>query len=297
MKYLLTIKYLLLLSCWLCIGGAVAQGDKVQELFQKKEWVAASDLLQDMIAKGDNRPVVYNQLGTALLNQDLVERAEVQFSKAISMGFPAMYTYYNKSKYYASKGQAVQAAEMMSKSIDNGLQDLARVSTDKGFDLVRSSVEFKAVIEKLEQMTYPCKFDVRYRGLDFWIGEWNVIDYNSGAPLGKSKIEKDLNGCLVFEHWQDRLTVGKSFNYFDPAMKKWRQNWVDASGHVVSYTGEAKDDIMNYEGETIDKDGVVTKVRVSIKRLPDGSVRHTAENMVNGSWQKVFDGNYQKEIR
>lgn len=290
------MKILLLVACSLLVGiSSFGQNEKIQELFMKKEWKAASDLIQEMISKGDNRPVIYNQLGTALINQGLLEESEINFAKAISMGFPPMYVYYNKSKYYASKNDAAMASELLSKSIDNGMQDLGRLQADKGFDLVRNDAAFKKVIEKLEASVYPCKFDPKYAGFDFWIGDWNVIDYATGTPLGQSKIEKILEGCVILENWQDRITVGKSFNYYDPAAKKWKQNWVDASGNVVWYVGEVKDNTMYYEGETIDKNGVVIKVKVTIKKLPDGSVRHVAENFVNNAWQKVFDGNYQKK--
>ena len=47
---------------------------------------------------------------------------------------------------------------------------------------------------------------------------------------------------MIYENYsQADGYSGKSFNFYDQALKKWRQTWVDAGGNVTDLVGELKD--------------------------------------------------------
>jgi len=63
----------------------------------------------------------------------------------------------------------------------------------------------------------------KHHQFDFWIGDWRVTD-NTGKLLGHNTIEKQLNGCLLMEHWRGTGgSNGKSLNFYDSRLKQWHQ--------------------------------------------------------------------------
>ena len=83
----------------------------------------------------------------------------------------------------------------------------------------------------------PCKESPGYRGMDFWVGEWEV-ETAQGRPAGSSKIELVLDGCIVVENWTGRNGyAGKSFNLYHSDSSKWEQFWVDNQGQVTRREG------------------------------------------------------------
>ncbi len=77
-----------------------------------------------------------------------------------------------------------------------------------------------------------------YHQLDFWVGEWEVVD-RQGALQGHNRIEKILNGCVVFENWTSANgSEGKSWFYLDPVNQSWKQVWVTEQGNQPGGTKE-----------------------------------------------------------
>ena len=73
---------------------------------------------------------------------------------------------------------------------------------------------------------------------DFMVGAWQVRDARGGAPIGVSTYTKDMQGCLVDEHFAGNEGYeGMSFNTFDPFTKRWLRTYVDTDGQRVVLTG------------------------------------------------------------
>ncbi len=87
---------------------------------------------------------------------------------------------------------------------------------------------------------------------DFWLGEWDV--FSEEKLIASSRIEKIVDGHIILENYEQEGYSGKSINYYDNHLEKWRQNWVDSVGSVGDFTGACKDDIMRFEGESHLKD-------------------------------------------
>ena len=84
----------------------------------------------------------------------------------------------------------------------------------------------------------PC-IGPEYRTLDFWVGDW-IAEDQQGNPIGTNRITRDEYGqCVITEHFRmtDGSMVGHSVSIYRPALKHWRQNWVDSQGGYFDLAG------------------------------------------------------------
>jgi hypothetical protein len=74
----------------------------------------------------------------------------------------------------------------------------------------------------------PCK-GPDFRSLDFWVGDW-VAEDQQGKRIGTNHVTRDEYGeCVIAEHFRtdDGSLIGHSVSIYRPALKQWRQTWVD----------------------------------------------------------------------
>jgi hypothetical protein len=144
-------------------------------------------------------------------------------------------------------------------------------------------------------LAHPCHAP-EHHALDFWVGEWNVKDTRSGTPVGTSKIESILDGCVVLENWTGgRGGSGKSFNTYDEATKQWKQSWVDSSGSAYDFLGEAFPGRLVYMRKVVDAAGKTSTNRLTFSKNDDGSVRQLSEQSADGkTWTTGYDFTYVK---
>lgn len=89
--------------------------------------------------------------------------------------------------------------------------------------------------------TAPCT-DAEYRQFDFWLGEWDVYDFN-GTFMEQNSIEKSADGCMIHESTQTSGgNVEQSYSYYKPSTGQWTQFSV-GSNAVIEYSGR-----LNAEG-------------------------------------------------
>ena len=90
-----------------------------------------------------------------------------------------------------------------------------------------------------------------YRGMDFWIGDWDLAIATRERPdadawkdsRGANHIERVLRGCGIEESFHADDTgapwAGKSLSRWVEAEKKWRQTWIDDSGSYLVFVGDS----------------------------------------------------------
>jgi hypothetical protein len=144
----------------------------------------------------------------------------------------------------------------------------------------------------------PCRAP-EYRQFDFWLGDWNVHD-PSGAVVGTNRVTRELDGCVLQEHWVAAGSppqTGSSFNTWSPGAKKWHQTWVDSTGGFLLLDGELKDGVMTLGGEMPGRDGGTVRHRIAWSPLPGGRVRQFWERSLDQgkTWTVVFDGTYVRK--
>jgi hypothetical protein len=84
-----------------------------------------------------------------------------------------------------------------------------------------------------------------HRQFDFWVGEWDVrpagTPDTAATPL-RNDIRLEDSGCVVTEHWTTPRMTGRSVNIYDRTRGQWHQTWVDSTGGLHEYWGDANAD-------------------------------------------------------
>ncbi|MEP7345566.1 MAG: hypothetical protein ABI877_09870 [Gemmatimonadaceae bacterium] len=141
----------------------------------------------------------------------------------------------------------------------------------------------------------PCS-TAEYRQFDFWVGNWSVLT-PGGQEAGTNNITREINGCVLHEHWEgSKGGAGESFNIYDASRKVWHQTWVDGSGLLALLEGGLEGTNMVLSGKARGPKGEPVTARITWTPLPDGRVRQHWEQSADGStWTTLFDGYYSKK--
>ena len=150
------------------------------------------------------------------------------------------------------------------------------------------------------EFQHPCQgspwwveTDAKFSDFNFWLGEWQVYDADSGELRGFDDIEKDLEGCVVKQHWRqmdDNFTQpglpwrlqGNSLTGIT-ADGQWRQIWTDNNGANLLFTGGVNaDGVMALVSEWYNvprKDGGTVRTRNFWYWAPqaDGTIKNWGE--------------------
>jgi hypothetical protein len=136
-----------------------------------------------------------------------------------------------------------------------------------------------------------------HREFDFWVGDWDVYG-PKGRLLGHNTITRDLDDCVIAEHWRGNGgTDGKSHNIYDAARGRWTQYWVDNGGNTLLLHGGFRDGSMVLRGDTpAQGNQPAATQRITWTPQPDGRVRQHWETSTDAgqTWTTAFDGWYQK---
>ena len=149
---------------------------------------------------------------------------------------------------------------------------------------------------------HPCLTMPEAHQFDFWIGTWDVTPWQVKAPtpaqkMGFNDIHPILEHCVLSENWTaTRGGEGKSSNFFDTNLGKWRQIWMADSGGPLDYTGEFRDGAMRFAGWTRDAKGNRVEQKLTFFAIAPDTVRQLFEASTDGgkTWASTFDGRYVK---
>lgn len=137
------------------------------------------------------------------------------------------------------------------------------------------------------------------RALDFWLGDWTV--HTGEDQVGTNAIQKALDGCAIFEHWENRFgNQGKSLFYFDAVEDTWQQVWVteDTSrpgGLKLKSMAAQAEGMVRFEGTLMHPTRGEYLDRTTLTLETDETVRQLIEVSFDGgaSWQISFDAVYR----
>ena len=150
------------------------------------------------------------------------------------------------------------------------------------------------------QQRYPCRYMAEAKQFDFWIGTWDVTPWQVPSPtpqqqMGVNEVHPILEHCVLLENWKGaRGGEGKSFNYYDTNLKKWRQIWMADGGGALDYTGEFRDGAMRFVGWNLDPQGRRVEQKLTFFAIARDTVRQLFEASPDGgkTWKPTFDGRY-----
>lgn len=206
---------------------------------------------------------------------------------------------FNAAVTSAREGRIDEAFKHLEDAVARNIATPWLIEQEAAFASLRSDPRYRPLLERAERRAFPCKFDERYRGLDFWLGDWDVMQAATGMRIGGNRITIASGGCAIHEHWTSRNgSVGESLNFFDAAAGVWRQIWVAQGGNIIRYEGTVKDGAMHYAGDAAGPAGARSLQRVVLAPQPDGRVRHTVQSSSDDgkTWTVAFDAWYVKRV-
>ncbi|HEX5707295.1 MAG TPA: tetratricopeptide repeat protein [Pyrinomonadaceae bacterium] len=268
---------------------------EADELFQKQDWAAAAKAYEAVVAREPANGRALFRLGLSLHSAQSFARAAEAFRKSYDAGFQPVGSLFRHARALARAGEKEKALVALNEAVDAGYSAYQTLNTDADLASLRDDARFKETATKAERAARPCAFQPEYRQFDFWVGEWDVTV--SGQPAGTNSIQSIIDGCVIFENWAGAGGgTGKSFNFYDPAIGKWRQVWVGSNGRAVDFFGEYKDGQMRYTGESAGPNGAKIQQRMTFFNVAPGSVRQLWEQSTDGgkTWTVAFDGTYAR---
>lgn len=219
----------------------------------------------------------------------------IQKAKALGVGrgLPAPLVDYELATTYAAMGDNKQALDTLKASAHGGFMLAARLQSDAEWNALRTDAQFVALAKEVHHNGAPCE-DPEFKQFDFWLGDWNVASAADGTPRGISHISKEMGGCVIWENWTSAGSpyFGKSYNTWNPNLKRWEQYWVDTSAGVMFFHGELKNNIMDYWTEDVPQRGGGTLLRhLQFFNLGPDKVRQFSQGSNDGgkTWHTEYD--------
>lgn len=265
--------------------------------FQAGEWEKAAGAFGKIVISEPENAAVWFQFAVSLDHLQNYEEAARAYKQANRLGYFPIRTRYRLARVHALLNQNDVAFEWLEKAVDAGFGEIERLRTDEDLKDLRKNSKFRILLEKADKNARPCEYDARFRQFDFWIGEWNVQS-SQGHPAGTNIIQKIENGCILLENWTGTAgPTGKSVNFFDAHLGKWRQTWISSAGSISEFAGAFQGDAMRFEGETHTRAGEKILRRLTFYKLAPDRVRQLSEASTDAgkTWSVSYDFIYLKK--
>ncbi len=270
---------------------------EANNLFQAQKWAESAKAYEAITKADSSNGLAWFRLGLSLHSSGEYRKAIDAFAQAQRLSFNTPGAMFRAARAYAKLGERDKAFEWLNKAVGAGFiatPQIQLLNNDPDMASVREDARFKEVMAMVERLSKPCMYSEKARQFDFWIGEWNV-QAPQGQQVGTNTVQRIEDGCIILENWTGaRGGTGKSLNFYDSSLGKWRQVWVDSTGNVSEFTGEYRDGAMRYEGETHAQGGGKILRRLTFFNLGADRVRQFSERSTDGgkTWAVNYDFTY-----
>ena len=287
----------ILLVCLATVQAQEPPATDANMLFQAQKWSDAAWAYEQIIKTEPANGRAWFRLGVSLHKLGEYDRAVTAYQQALNKmpETAKSLAMYNLGASYAKLRDNDKSFEWLGKAISAGYSQTDQLRIDPDLQILREDkARFEGLLETADRLAKPCLYQAEHKQFDFWIGEWNVQNAQ-GQAVGTSRIERIESGCIILENWSDvQGGTGKSLNFYDANLHKWRQTWADNVGGVSEFSGEYKDGAIRYEGESHTPDGTKILRRLTFFNLGPDKVRQYSEaSMDDGkTWHSNYDFTY-----
>jgi len=91
--------------------------------------------------------------------------------------------------------------------------------------------------------------------------------------------------------------AGKSYNVYNPSMKRWEQFWVDNAGGMIHFYGGLRNGVMDFYTDDIPQaSGPPLKRHLQFFNLDANTVRQFSQGSTDGgkTWNAEYDFTYNR---
>ena len=279
-----------------------ASAEAADNAYASQNWTEAEQQYSELTRQQPDNARFWYRLGVSTRADKHFDAALAAFGKAKALGagrgLPAPFADYELATTYAAMGDNTRALETLKLSATGGFIQPARLDNDAEWNLLRTNTEFIAARSLVQHNAAPCE-DPEFKQFDFWLGDWTVASAADGVPRGSSHISKEMAGCVVWENWTSAGSpyFGKSYNTWNPNLKRWEQYWVDTSAGVMFFHGELKNNIMDYWTDDVPQASGGTLLRhLQFFNLGPDKVRQFSQGSSDGgkTWHTEYDFIYSR---
>ena len=296
MRTILSALVVSLLSASALSAQRISPADSAEaaRLFLAGKWAEAA-VAYDRITRADStRPGAWMRLGTALDSLGRRGDAVRAYEGARRSGGPVAPPMYQLARSHAALGSADRALAYLDSAATNGYGGLDALRNAPEFARLRDHDQFRRALARVELNRFPCRTTAEVRQFDFWIGDWSV--QVNGREVGTNRIEHTIDKCALLENWETPGGPnGKSLNYWDPQLRRWRQIFIFDVGGVNDYTGEWKDGEMRFlSAPSRTAAGATVNFRMTFIPMARDTVRQRIEISSDSgrTWTPGFDALY-----
>jgi len=276
--------------------------EDADKAYASQSWMEAERQYSELTGQQPENARFWYRLGVSARANKHFKVALQAMQKAKTLGagrgLPAPFADYELATTYAAMGDNTRALEILKLSADGGFVQPARLENDAEWASLRTNTQFIAFQKEIQHNAAPCE-DPEFKQFDFWLGDWNVAPSGNAAAAGLSHISKEMGGCVVWENWTSAGSpyFGKSYNTWNPNLKRWEQYWVDSSAGVMFFHGELKNNIMDYWTDDVPQATGGTLLRhLQFFNLGPDKVRQFSQGSRDGgkTWHTEYDFIYTR---
>ncbi len=271
-----------------------ADSAEANQLFAARKWAEAAVVYERITRADSTRSGAWMRLGTAFDSLGRRTEAVRAYEGARKSGGPVAPALYHLARTHASLGASARAFAYLDSAATSGFSGFDALRTAREFEAMRGQERYRQALTRVENNRYPCRTNAEVRQFDFWIGDWSV--QIGGTEVGTNRIEHTIDRCAILENWETPGGPnGKSLNYWDPMLRKWRQIFIFDIGTVSDYTGEWKDGEMRFVSAPMrTAAGRVVHSRMAFIPMARDTVRQRIEMSPDSgrTWTPGFDALY-----
>ncbi len=263
-----------------------------QSMKDAEAWERTAEAYQQIVDENPEDGESWFRLGFALHFAKKYDEAIEANKVASTFERGKALSYYNIACSYALKDEPEAALDYLERAVEAGFRAQQPIENDVDMESLLDNPKF----QELALAARPVSQKPERRQMDFWVGEWVIYSGLTDKKVGYDSVKRTENGFLLTENWTgvDNST-GRSFNYYDPVLKKWIHQWIDASGSTARCEGTWSDEDgkMTFVGQRAAADGQVIHMRMTFTPRPDRSIHQLIEQSSDGeTWEKSFDAIY-----
>jgi uncharacterized protein YndB with AHSA1/START domain len=267
--------------------------------FASAKWTEAADAYGKLARRDTANIVNWYRYGVALEEIGRYNDAVAALRHALRAQPPLVnQVRYRLAKAHAGLGARDSVVANLDSAASGGFRLWETVKDDADFTAMHNDARFTRTLARIEANRFPCRHQPENRQLDYWVGDWRVV--NGNTLLGTNKVELVNGDCTVQENWMSAGAGGggKSWSYYEPSVGKWKQVFIFDGGAVWEYTGELQGGVMQFERPLPATANTPAGIeRMSYFPIAKDSVRQLIEHSTDGgkAWTAVFDGMYVRK--
>jgi tetratricopeptide (TPR) repeat protein len=276
-------------------------------LFLSSKWSEAIPVYEAVLKTQPANSLGWNRLGFSYHNLKEYDKAIVNYNNALkNQPSPQLKAIVHSrlARVYLLKDKSADAMKYLQLALQSGYSNVSELENHADFATLRSTQDFKKIVEQANSNAFPCLSDKKAREFDFWVGEWDVYLAGTTQVVGESKIEIASGGCMILENWKaigPQQHNGKSMNYINQQSGKWEQLWIGSNGLNINnpqkfIDGEYKDGAMRFMFEQVDNAGKKQIGRFIFFNEGPDQVRQFNEISSDGgaTWTTVYNFTYKR---